>query len=91
LKSTKVSEEYVVSILRVEEEASLKQLASSPAGFLLKLVFDPEDEDNLFIRKVDELLSDCTALHPKGSNTLQSMLVCKEHIIECTVLKLISS
>jgi hypothetical protein len=90
LKSTNVSEEYVVSIFTVEEETSLKQLASSSAGFLLGLVFDHEDEDCTSIRKVDELLSDCAALHPKGSNILQSMFLCTEYITECTILKPIS-
>jgi hypothetical protein len=50
-----VPEEHVASIFRFEEQAkqetSMKQ-AKFRAGFLLRLLFNPEDGGEIFLRKV---------------------------------------
>jgi hypothetical protein len=48
LKSTDISEEYVASIFRVEEQAYYLL----HAGFLLGLVFDLEDGGEMFLRNL---------------------------------------
>jgi hypothetical protein len=43
------SREYIASIFRIEMEASL---SPASAGFLLGILFNPEDEDDVFLRNV---------------------------------------
>jgi hypothetical protein len=52
LKSTDVSEERIASIFRLEELAEQALATYFDAGFLLCLIFDPEDADDIFIRNV---------------------------------------
>jgi hypothetical protein len=80
-KSTDVSEEHIASIFRVEEtanqETNMEQTASRaqivrnngllslvPASFY-GLLFDPEDESNMFVRNVSWLSPDYMALYPR--------------------------
>jgi hypothetical protein len=45
----------------------MKQIASSmlQAGFILGLVFDPEDGGDIFLRNACSLSTDYTALYPR--------------------------
>jgi hypothetical protein len=57
---TDISEEYVASIFRVKDKPSKKPAQSKwqaeqslhHAGFLLGLVFDPEDGSNMLLQNV---------------------------------------
>jgi hypothetical protein len=51
--SADVSEENIASVFRVEKYACFALLATCfRAGFLLGLLFDPEDGSDMFLRNV---------------------------------------
>jgi hypothetical protein len=51
-----MSEDYAASIIRVEEKAkhetSIFACCLFHAGLLLRLLFNPENEDDIFIRRI---------------------------------------
>jgi hypothetical protein len=52
-KSANISEEHIASIFRVEEQAEQETTnCLLHAGFLLGLLFDPEDEGDMLVWKV---------------------------------------
>jgi hypothetical protein len=69
---------YIAYFVRVEDkvrqETSMKQAERISRnrsrtllhdGLLLGLLFDPEDGDDMFLRRVCRLSPDCTASHPR--------------------------
>jgi hypothetical protein len=61
-----VSEGHVTPIFEAENQPSMNQLARRWLGhrFLARLIFDPEDADDTFLRNVDSH-ADYTALYPR--------------------------
>jgi hypothetical protein len=57
---------YIASIkVEKQTEKSGKKLANLFLGvFMLRLVFDPEDRGDIFLRNVGRLLPNYTSLHP---------------------------
>jgi hypothetical protein len=70
-KSTHVSEEHVAYIFGVEEKAEQETSVKAKwkqrfrAGFLLGLLLNPDDGDDMFFRNVCWLSTDYTALCPR--------------------------
>jgi hypothetical protein len=71
LKVNDISEKRVAAVFRVEKEPEQEtRLATCfHAGFLLGF-FYPEDGGDIFLRYVDSLSSDYTALYPRRYNSL---------------------
>jgi hypothetical protein len=73
MQSIDVSEEHIAFIFRVEKyakqdtsvKAGGKQSHLFQADILLCLFFNPEDEGDMFLRNVDWLSTDYTALYDR--------------------------
>jgi hypothetical protein len=74
-QSTNILQQYTAPFLGVEEEATPSQPHSAccllHAGFLLDLLFNPEDESEIFLWNTCWLSPDYTALYPKRQKSSQ--------------------
>jgi hypothetical protein len=64
VESTDVSEEYIVSICRMEEYAACRVVV---AGVLIGILFGPENEGYASFRNVGGRLTKFSALQPRTS------------------------
>jgi hypothetical protein len=70
-----VSEEHIAYIFRAEEQTEQETSSACylcQVGFLLGLLFDPDDDGEIFLRNVGRLTTDYMALYPRRQKSSYS-------------------